>query len=105
MLSIIKVAQLPDHLFEALLLNKPVLVFGDVFYNKHPLCRKINSIFEIKKAFIELNKVAILGDYSNELFLLAYKSFTIPGRVIYGADCLNMCDSSLEYLSNLNDRN
>jgi hypothetical protein len=91
--------------FEALLLDKPVLVFGDVFYNKHPLCRKINSIFEIKKAFSELNERVILGNYNNQLFLLAYKSFTVSGRVIYGEDCLNICNSSLEYLSNLNNGN
>ena len=33
--------------FEALMYNKPVYVFGDVFYEFHPLCRKIKSFEEL----------------------------------------------------------
>jgi len=87
--------------FEAVLLEKPVIVFGDVFYNKHPLCRKINSVFEIGDAFSEIEKVIRSGEVDNRLYLLAYKSFTSSGRVIYGADCLNMSASTLNYLKDL----
>jgi CDP-glycerol glycerophosphotransferase (TagB/SpsB family) len=91
--------------YEALLLGKPVLVFGDIFYAGHPLCLKVNSIYDISSSFEKLAKVQKESGYDNVAFVLSYKSYTMPGRVIYGADCLNICESSLEYLNGIESSN
>lgn len=61
--------------YEALLLNKPVIVFGDVFYDEHPLVFNCNGFKDLGQAFtfIENNQLSDYEQYNIE-FITAYKN-------------------------------
>lgn len=71
--------------YEAFILNKPVVIFGDVFYQNHPLVYKCPGYSTIKDgfSFIENN----LKNYEcvayTEKFLLAYKKICYPMKLSY----------------------
>lgn len=72
--------------YEALLKQKRVIVFGEVFYASHPLCCKITSFAQIKDALE--NSMApvstesdVLREY-NEKFVAAYYRNTYSGKLI-----------------------
>jgi len=70
---------------EAALAGKPVYILGDVFYNYHPLCRKVNSFEYLRKKIQEdlVDKPFIdnLEDI-NIRFILSYFRNIIPGDII-----------------------
>ncbi len=45
--------------FEALVLNKPVIVLGEVFYEKHPLCYKASNYTDVWKFSKLIDKQAV----------------------------------------------
>jgi hypothetical protein len=68
--------------FEALLMNKPVIVLGEVFYQCHPNCYKIKDYEDIfnllkKTASVNTNKQI------NQKFIAAYKKITFEGNINY----------------------
>jgi hypothetical protein len=68
--------------FEALVLRKPVYVFGKIFYDFHPNCRKIKSNWDL---FLALQK-DLLEDFSSKPdytlpFVYAYYQHTFKGKV------------------------
>lgn len=62
--------------FEALMYNKPVYVLGDVFYEFHPLCRKIKSFEELWLVLKE-NRNLILPYVSKEATAFAIFGISI----------------------------
>lgn len=70
---------------EAALLGKPVYVLGDVFYQYHPLARKVKSFEELKQKIndnlISHNTVENLKAI-NHRFVISYFRNTIPGDVV-----------------------
>lgn len=68
--------------YEALLMNKPVWVFGNVFYMHHPNCRKINNYDQL---FSSLSDLSIMNnsDEINGKFIQAYKNISYPGSISY----------------------
>lgn len=70
--------------YEAVLLNKPVVVFGDVFYNQHPLAYRISGYRDLDKAFLFIKKFGANNhnDY-NIKFVAAYYRLTFPLVVDY----------------------
>ncbi|MDR2221535.1 MAG: hypothetical protein LBE34_02235 [Flavobacteriaceae bacterium] len=67
--------------YEALLLNKPVFVFGNVFYQCHPNCRKLDSF---ENLFSELNNLDLdLDESINKKFVATYRKITFPGNIYY----------------------
>jgi hypothetical protein len=71
--------------FEALLMNKPTILLGNVFYQCHPNCYKVNSYEEI----FELINNGLVVDSDpeiNQRFILAYKNITYEGDTSYYFD-------------------
>ena len=68
--------------FEALLMKKPVWIFGNVFYESHPNCRKLSSFSEL---FDQLNNTSISEDTENinRRFVYAYKQSSYIGNIYY----------------------
>ncbi|HHQ6574837.1 TPA: hypothetical protein ACSTLY_003723 [Serratia fonticola] len=73
--------------YEAIILNKPVVVFGDVFYQRHPLVYKIKGFSDIPESisFMEMNGSVNFDDYTRS-FLCAYKHLSIPFNLNYSGD-------------------
>lgn len=67
--------------FEAIILNKPVFVFGDVFYDFHPLCTKLKSYDELFVLLNSMPKVNI--EYDPKKFIYAYLLSTYDGVIKY----------------------
>ncbi len=67
--------------YEALLLNKPVYVFGNVFYECHPNCRKIDRFDDL---FEKLCDLTVNKDPNiNRAFIGAYRKITFQGNIYY----------------------
>jgi len=66
--------------FEAIVLNKPVFVFGNVFYDFHPLCTKVLSFDSLFEMLLNLN---FPKQYDPSAFLKAYYLVTYPGELKY----------------------
>ncbi len=58
--------------YEALLLNKPVITLGNVFYEYHKNCIKCKSLSEISSLLKRLRQEFLLPDDYNKNFVLAY---------------------------------
>ncbi|WP_421510717.1 hypothetical protein ACOQH0_14840 [Enterobacter sp. JS8-1] len=70
--------------YEAVLMNKPVAVFGDVFYMGHPLVHQCKGYHDIINAVqhIDLNQSANYSEY-NIRFVGAYDSLCFPLTINY----------------------
>lgn len=67
--------------FEALMMNKPVFIFGNVFYECHPNCRKLYSY---ESLFVSLKDLSVLQDKQiNHRFIGAYYKITYKGCIYY----------------------
>lgn len=77
--------------FEALLYNKPVFVFGNVFYQCHPNCFKINSYDQLENI---LNTQIKRDLEINKRFVLAYYKNTVEGNVYYNLPNVNFTQES-----------
>lgn len=71
--------------FEALLLNKKVIAFGNVFYECHPNCIKLNNYDNLFEILSNINNVKydIETNEINKRFLAAYYNVTYPGGLIF----------------------
>ncbi len=76
--------------FEAVLLDKPVFVFGDVSYDKHPLCKKFTTWKEFQSDLLLWTEKCMQVKYDNSAFLIAYKHYTVKGDVLYGKKEFNI---------------
>ncbi len=69
--------------FEALMANKPVFVFGNVFYECHPNCKKLNTFEqlyrELSHCYIKTND----NNDNNLRFIHTYKNMTFESNVYY----------------------
>ncbi|TNE86144.1 MAG: hypothetical protein EP324_08605 [Gammaproteobacteria bacterium] len=64
--------------FEALLLNRPVFHFGDIFYSFHPCAVRLSDWGKVKEILSENNQGK---EFDNVDFLVAYKRYAIEGRI------------------------
>jgi len=69
--------------FEALMLKKPVFIFGNIFYQVHPYCNKIENIYLLPKILSE----GLSKEYNQQLFekynlsfLKVYYDCTFSGK-------------------------
>lgn len=70
--------------FEALMMDKPVFVFGEVFYEAHPNCRKIDSYKVLSQ---ELHDLSVDNSPDiNQRFVFAYKKTSYVGNIYYNLD-------------------
>jgi len=69
--------------FEAVVLGKPVYVLGDVFYDFHPLCRKMNSWNDLFP-LLTTDAPSSGSDSESFDFLAAYWQCTLPGTLRIG---------------------
>ncbi|WP_417536736.1 hypothetical protein [Methylophaga sp.] len=71
--------------YEALLLKKPVLLFGDVFYQSHPLVTRVGRTADLFESFLRMLKTRNMTDNEvddyNLKFVVAYHHSTLPGRL------------------------
>jgi len=72
--------------YEAVLMNKPVAIFGDVFYMNHPLVHQCAGYKDIDNAVKHMvsNMHADYSEY-NIKFVNAYDSLCFPLTISYGA--------------------
>ncbi len=72
--------------YEAVLMNKPVVIFGEVFYMNHPLVYQCDGYKDINNAVMhmESNTHADYYEY-NIKFVNAYDSLCFPLTISYGA--------------------
>ncbi|ELN9420462.1 MULTISPECIES: hypothetical protein [Enterobacter] len=86
--------------YEAVLMNKPVVVFGDVFYMRHPLVHQCKGYGDILNAIqhIEQNQSADYNEY-NIRFVGAYDSLCFPLTINYtnspGAEFVDKVSSQI----------
>ncbi len=69
--------------FEALMLKKPVFVFGNIFYQIHPYCNKIENLYSLPEILVKgLNKEYDQKKFEryNLTLLKAYYDSTFPGK-------------------------
>jgi len=78
--------------FEALLLNKHVYYFGDVFYTYHPNAIKLDAWAETEKILSNKNE---LHKFDNIAFLVAYKRYTYEGRIDFERHDFSISDGLL----------
>jgi len=78
--------------FEALLLNKHVYYFGDVFYTYHPNAIKLDAWEEAEKILGNSNE---LHKFDNVAFLVAYKRYTYEGRIDFERHDFSITDKLL----------
>ena len=73
--------------YEAVLMNKPVIVFGDVFYMGHPLVYQCQGYGDIDNAFEHIN-LNFNADYSeyNIKYVGAYDALCFPLTINYATD-------------------
>jgi hypothetical protein len=64
--------------FEALLLDKPVFYFGDVFYTFHPLAVRLGDWASATQL---LRDERARLSYDNRAFIVAYRRYTAEGRL------------------------
>lgn len=57
--------------YEALILGKPVISMGNIFYNFHPLCTNVKNLFDLPKAIQQLISTTPTQKYTLN-FLFAY---------------------------------
>lgn len=71
--------------YEALLLKKPVLLFGEVFYQSHPLVTRVARTAALFDQFQDMLKAPKMSaeelDGYNLKFVAAYHQCTLPGRL------------------------
>lgn len=79
--------------FEALLLDKPVYYFGDVFYTYHPNAMRISDWKMCKE---QLSNPRMNCDYDNAAFLVAYRRYTIEGKLDFMKNDFGIAQSLLE---------
>lgn len=68
--------------FEALLMKKRVLLIGNIFYESHPYCIKIDSFDDLFNQFSEILNTSIYEDLFeqyNKKFIAAYYRITFEG--------------------------
>jgi capsule polysaccharide export protein KpsC/LpsZ len=68
--------------FEALLMNKLVLVFGEIFYQCHPNCYKIKN-YEDLFDLLQNNSLLKKNPEINRKFIAAYRKMTFEGNIYY----------------------
>jgi hypothetical protein len=69
--------------FEALMLNKPVFLLGNVFYEVHPFCIKIDNIkllYQYLRDGLSRDHKEIDFEYYNKILLKAYYNCTFPAK-------------------------
>ncbi len=71
--------------YEALLLDIPVFLLGRVFYEFHPMCRRVSSISELSKILLEPNP-HLDSTLIKEAFLEAYFKHTFEGTLVFNSD-------------------
>lgn len=81
--------------YEAVLLDTPVFVFGDVSYDRHPLCKKFTDWYTFKSDLTEWIESCKHLDYDNIAFVNAYKQYTYPGNVDYNKPEFNIGEELL----------
>lgn len=64
---------------EAMFSGKPVYVFGDVFYEYHPLHFKVNGYEDLRQ---KLKEERVFSNDANERFFMAYYRNIVPGGII-----------------------
>ncbi|HBA1513329.1 TPA: hypothetical protein J8W40_004556, partial [Citrobacter koseri] len=93
--------------YEAVLMNKPVAVFGDVFYMGHPLVYQCRGYKDIHNALSHMqeNQTANYYDY-NIKFVGAYDYLCFPLTISYGSSSgAEFIEAiSTQILRNLKDR-
>jgi hypothetical protein len=89
--------------FEALMMQKPVYVLGNVFYECHPNCRKITSYDEL---YDELsNRVVDDRKSLNRCFIYAYKQISHLGNIYYNISTeYRDEDFTIPFINAINER-
>ena len=88
--------------YEALLLNKKVFLFGEVFYSQHPNCQKINSYEEIFN-LLQHTDIVNNTDQVNINFLYAYFLNTFDGKLSFtGTPNIELAKTIAEVVNNFN---
>jgi len=83
--------------YEGVLLNKPVIVFGDVFYNEHPYVYKIPGYRDIVNAIDFAKKFHFdKNEHINKKFVSAYYRMTFPLTVDYRISGQELMDKAKE---------
>ena len=79
--------------FEALLLDKPVYHFGNVFYTFHPNAIRLADWNKCKE---QLSDKPVFESYDNVAFLVAYRRYTHEGKLDFIKADFGVSDSIVE---------
>ncbi|MFT5452065.1 MAG: hypothetical protein ACI9N9_001552 [Enterobacterales bacterium] len=79
--------------FEALLLDKPVYHFGDVFYTFHPNAVRLADWNKCREQLLSHNTCSA---YDNIAFLVAYRRCTYEGKIDFVKNDFGIAESILE---------
>ncbi len=75
--------------FEALLLDRPVYHFGDVFYTFHPKAKRLDGWDEVKQS---LSVSLCSKKYDNISFLVAYRRYNHDGCLNFDSEDFGIAD-------------
>lgn len=80
--------------YEAILLGKPVFLFGNVFYEKFPNVFKVENFYQLRKC---INNYTLVSHIDVKKNILAYYRYTYPGKLL-----INQPEQwSAEYFENI----
>lgn len=65
--------------YEAILLGKPVFLFGNVFYEKFPNVFKVENFYQLRKC---INNYTLVSHIDVKKNILAYYRYTYPGKLL-----------------------
>jgi hypothetical protein len=75
--------------FEAMCLEKPVIVFGKVYYNSYPgvnYCKTFDEVYDLLRGHKQFNKSNELEDFISRMFSILHSGYPWPYPTLYNQD-------------------
>jgi capsule polysaccharide export protein KpsC/LpsZ len=75
--------------FEAMCLEKPVIVFGKVYYNSYPgvnYCKTFDEVYDLLRGHKQFNKSNELEDFISRMFSILHSGYPWPYSTLYNQD-------------------
>lgn len=78
--------------FEAMCLDKPVIVFGKVYFNSYPgvnYCKTFDEVYDLLRGFKIFNKSDKLEDFISRMVSITHTGYPWPYPILYSKENIN----------------
>jgi len=85
--------------FEAMCLDKPVIVFGKVYYNAYPgvnYCKTFEEVYDLLRGFKSFNKSNELEDFLSRMVAILNPGYPWPYPILYSSENINSVRIGIE---------